>query len=220
MSLQRIINSAGSITIDKRKVTSSVLTRSGVLRTTAFLGHQPYFFTVNFTPSLTYSENRGLLEDIDTLDRVNEETINIGSSNLNLQYITRYQGNISAAGINTITVNNVVDFGNLYLNCSSIGSGSGYLFKKGDYIQPSSSYRYPYTVTADVAYTTSSNVTIPVNRPVISQTGYTFAGKSIKVGSNVTWRVKMFRKPTYTIVPYDRIQWDSEFQLVEIITDS
>jgi hypothetical protein len=104
------------------------------------------------------------------------------------------------------------------LNCSSI-SGSGFIFRKGDYIQPASSYRYPYTVTADVAYSTSSNVTIPVHRPVISQTGYTFAGKSIVVGSNVTWRVKMLKKPTYTIVPYDRIQWDSGFQLIEVITE-
>ena len=94
MSLQSIINSAGSITIDKRKVTSSVLTRSGVLRTTAFLGHQPYFFTVKFDASLKYSTNRGLLEDIDTLDRVTEEIVNIGSTNTDLEYITRYQGNM------------------------------------------------------------------------------------------------------------------------------
>ncbi len=222
MSLQRIINSAGSISIDKRKVTSSVLTRSGVLRTSAFLGHQPYFFTVNFTPSLTYSENRGLLEDIDSLDRVNEETINIGSSNLNLQYITRYQGNISAAGINTITVNNVVDFGNLYLNCSSIGAGSGYLFKKGDFIQPKGNtnvYRYTYQVTSDIAYSTSSNVAIPVHRRLFDQPGQTYIGGGIRVGKDVTWPVKMLQKPNYTILPYDRVVFDGEFQLVEVMQD-
>ncbi len=222
MSLQRIINSAGSITIDKRKVTSSVLTRSGVLRTTAFLGHQPYFFTVNFTPSLRYSENRGLLEDIDTLDRVNEEIINIGSSNLKLEYITRYQGNISAAGINTITVNNVVDFGNLYLNCSSIGSGSGYLFKKGDFIQPKGNtnvYRYTYQVTSDVAYSTGANVAIPVHRRLFDQPGQTYIGGGIRVGKDVTWPVKMLQKPNYTILPYDRVVFDGEFQLVEVMQD-
>ena len=222
MSLQKIINSAGSITIDKRKVTSSVLTRSGVLRTTAFLGHQPYFFTVNFTPSLKYSTNRGLLEDIDTLDRVTEETINIGSTNLGLEYITRYQGNISNAGIANITVNNVVDFGNLYLNCSTIGAGSGFLFKKGDFIQPKGNtnvYRYTYQVTSDIAYSTSGNVAIPVHRRLFEQPGQTFIGGGIRVGKDVTWPVKMLQKPNYTILPRDRVVFDGEFQLVEVMQD-
>jgi hypothetical protein len=222
MSLQNIINRAGSITIDKRKVTSSVLTRSGVLRTTAFLGHQPYFFTVTFTPSLQYSANRGLLEDIDTLDRVTEETINIGSSNLGLEYITRYQGNMSAASINTITVNNVVDFGNLYLNCSSVSAGSGFLFKKGDFIQPKGNtnvYRYTYQVTSDIAYSTSSNVAVPVHRRLFEQPGQTYIGGGIRVGKDVTWPVKMLQKPNYTILPYDRVVFDNEFQLVEVMQD-
>lgn len=222
MSLQSIINSAGSISIDKRKVTSSVLTRSGVLRTTAFLGHQPYFFTINFTPSLKYSENRDLLEDIDTLDRTTEEVINIGSSNLNLQYITRYQGNMTAGGISTITVNNVADFGNLYLNCSSIGAGSGFLFKKGDFIQPKGNtnvYRYTYQVTSDVAYSTGANVRIPVHRRLFEQPGQTYIGGGIKVGKDVTWPVKMLQKPNYTILPYDRVVFDGEFQLVEVMQD-
>lgn len=222
MSLQKIINSAGSISIDKRKVTSSVLTRSGVLRTTAFLGHQPYFFTVNFTPSLKYSENRGLLEDIDSLDRVTEEVINIGSSNSNLEYITRYQGDIAANAISTITVNNVADFGNLYLNCSSIGAGSGYLFKKGDFIQPKGNtnvYRYTFQVTSDIAYSTSANVRVPVHRRLFEQPGQTYIGGGIRVGKDVTWPVKMLQKPNYTILPYDRVVFDGEFQLVEVMQD-
>jgi len=217
MSIQIIVNNASSLTIDRHKTSGQTISRSGIVRTAELASNIPWFFTVEMHSGLAYSTNRALTEEIDRLDRTIEEEINIGLTNTGLNYITRYQGD--AVSITSATINSVSG-SNIYLNCSSIGAGSGYLFKKGDYIQPSSSYRYPYTVTADVAYTTSSNVTIPVNRPVISQTGYTFAGKSIKVGSNVTWRVKMFRKPTYTIVPYDRIQWDSEFQLVEIITDS
>jgi hypothetical protein len=216
MSIQTIVNNASSITIDRHKTSGQTISRSGIVRTAELASNIPWFFTIEMHNGLAYSTNRAITEEIDRLDRTIEEEINIGLTNTGLAYITRYQGD---ATLTSATINSVSG-SNIYLNCSSIGAGSGYLFKKGDYIQPSSSYRYPYTVTADVAYTTSSNVTIPVNRPVISQTGYTFAGKSIKVGSNVTWRVKMFKKPTYTIVPYDRIQWDSEFQLVEIITDS
>jgi hypothetical protein len=222
MSLQTIIDNASSITIDKRKVTSSVLTRSGVLRTTAFLGHQPYFFTVNFSATLKYSTNRDLLEDLDTLDRVNEETIDIGTTNTKLNYITRYQGNMTNASISTITVNNVADFGNLYLNCSSVSAGSGFLFKKGDFIQPKGNtnvYRYTYQVTSDVAYSVNANVRVPVHRRLFEQPGQTYIGGGIKVGKDVTWPVKMLQKPNYTILPYDRVVFDSEFQLVEVMQD-
>lgn len=225
MSIQRIINSAGSISIDKRKVTSSVLTRSGVLRTTAFLGHQPYFFTVTFTPSLKYSENRDLLEDLDRLDRVTEETINIGSSNLGLEYITRYQGNASNASLSTITVNNVADFGNLHLNCSSVTGSTGFLFKKGDFIQPkgnSNVYRYTYQVTSDITLASaagSSDVSVPVHRRLFEQPGQNYYGGGINVGKNVTWPVKMLQKPNYTILPYDRVVFDGDFQLVEVMQD-
>jgi hypothetical protein len=214
MSIQTIVNNASSITIDRHKTSGQTISRSGLLRTAELASNVPWLFTVEMHNGLAYSTNRAVTEEIDRLDRTIEETINIGSSNTGLAYITAYQG---GATLTSATINSVSG-SNIYLNCSSI-SGSGFIFRKGDYIQPASSYRYPYTVTADVAYSTSSNVTIPVHRPVISQTGYTFAGKSIVVGSNVTWRVKMLKKPTYTIVPYDRIQWDSGFQLIEVITE-
>ena len=214
MSIQTIVNNASSITIDRHKTSGQTISRSGILRTAELASNVPWLFTVEMHNGLAYSTNRAVTEEIDRLDRTIEETINIGSSNAGLAYITAYQG---GATLTSATINSVSG-SNIYLNCSSI-SGSGFIFRKGDYIQPASSYRYPYTVTADVPYSTSSNVTIPVHRPVISQTGYTFAGKGIVVGSNVTWRVKMLKKPTYTIVPYDRIQWDSEFQLIEVITE-
>jgi hypothetical protein len=217
MSIQTIVNNASSITIDRHKTSGQTISRSGELRTAELASNIPWLFTVEMHNGLAYSTNRAVTEEIDRLDRTIEEEINIGNTNTGLAYITRYQGD--AAGITSATIANVSG-SNIYLNCSSIGAGSGYLFRKGDYIQPSGGYRYPYTVTADVAYSTSSNVTIPVNRPTITQALYSFPGKGIVVGSNVSWRVKMLKKPTYTIVPYDRIQWDSEFQLIEIIVSA
>jgi hypothetical protein len=222
MSLQKIINSATAITIDKRKVTSSVLTRSGVLRTTSFTGHQPYFFTVSFSASLKYSTNRDLLEDIDTLDRVNEETVNIGNTNPKLSYITAYQGNMSDDSISNITVNSSADTGNLYLDCSSVTPSTGFLFKKGDFVQPSGNtgaYRYAFQVTSDVAYSTDANVAIPIHRQLFEQPGQTYVGGGIQVGSDVTWAVKMLQKPNYTILPHDRVIFDGDFQLIEVMQD-
>jgi len=216
MSIQTIVDNAVSITIDRHKTSGQTISRSGVLRTAEVAANIPWYFTVQMHSGLTYSDNRGLVEEIDRLDRTVEEEIDIGSNNTRLAYLTSYQGD--ASGITSTTIANVSG-SNIYLNCSSAGSGT-YLFRKGDYIQPSGGYRYPYTVTADVPFSTSSNVTIPVNRPVITQNLYSFPGKSIVVGSNVSWRVKMLKKPYYSIIPYDRLEFSDSFQLVEVIVST
>jgi hypothetical protein len=216
MGFQTIINNASDITIDRRKAASTVITRSGHLRTAERLP-SVYLFNVNVADGLTYSTNRSLIEELDRLDRTIEEEINIGTSNTGLAYITQYQGNLTPAQINQITVTSATG-GNIVLNTTSVsGSPTGDIFKKGDYIQLDTNYRYPYTVTADVTFSGSS-VTVPINRGFISQTGYTVSGKGIEVGSDVTWRVKALQNPTYSIIPYDRISFSGAFQLVEVIT--
>lgn len=226
--LQSIIDSAGSITWSSGPVTSSVLTRNGVLRTTSLASYQPWSFTVTFPASLKYSRNRDLLRDIDTLDRINEETINIGNTNPALAYVTAYQGNASTASLNSITcISASASESNLYLNCSSVTGSTGYLFRKGDFVQPKGNtggYRYTYQVTSDVTLASaagSSNVRVGVHRDVYSMTPYgvTIGGSGIKWGANVTFPVKMLQKPSYTILPYDRVVFDSEFQLIEAVKD-
>jgi hypothetical protein len=216
MSLQTIINNASDITIDRRKGASTVITRSGHVKTAERLP-SVYSFTINIPDSLTYSTNRSLLEELDRLDKTIEEEINIGTSNTGLAYITQYQGNLTPTQIGQITVTSATG-GNIVLNTTSVtGSPTGDIFKKGDYIQLDNNYRYPYTVTSDVAYSGSS-VTVPINRGFLDQSGYTVSGKGINVGSDVTWRVKALENPTYSIIPHDRISFNGSFRLVEIIT--
>ena len=216
MSLQTIINNASDITIDRRKGASTVITRSGHVKTAERLP-SVYSFTINIPDSLTYSTNRSLLEELDRLDKTIEEEINIGTSNTGLAYITQYQGNLTPTQIGQITVTSATG-GNIVLNTTSVtGSPTGDIFKKGDYIQLDTNYRYPYTVTSDVAYSGSS-VTVPIHRGFIEQSGYTVSGKGINVGSDVTWRVKALENPTYSIIPHDRISFNGSFRLVEIIT--
>lgn len=228
MSLQSIIDSAGSITWSSGPVTSSVLTRNGVLRTTSLASYQPWSFTVTFPASLKYSQNRDLLRDIDTLDRITEETVNIGNTNPAIAYVTAYQGNASLASLNSITcISGLSDESNLYLNCSSVTGSTGYLFRKGDFIQPKGNtggYRYTYQITSDITLASAagdSNVAVPVHRDVYSMIPYgvTIGGAGIKWGANVTFPVKMLQKPSYTILPYDRVVFDSEFQLIEAVKD-
>ena len=214
MSLQTIVNNATYVTIDKKKVAAQSVSRSGVVLTAERTSVVPYRFIIGMHEGLTYSTNRGLLEDIDALDVTTESTIEFGDSNSGLAFLTKYQGDSSGIGSITITGSSAAT---LIINAGAAGSGT-YLFKKGDYIQPASGYRYPYQVTADVAHTTSSSVVIPIHRPFIEQSGYSLNGKSLLVGNDVTFKVKMVLKPSYSAVPIDRISFTDDFELIEIIT--
>lgn len=214
MSLQTIVNNATYVTIDKKKVASQSVSRSGVVLTAERTSVVPYRFIIGMHEGLKYSENRGLLEDIDALDVTTESTVEFGGSNTGLAFLTKYLGDSSGIGSVSIIGSSAAT---LIINASAAGSGT-YLFKKGDYIQPASGYRYPYQVTADVAHTTSASVIIPIHRPFIEQSGYSLNGKSLLVGNDVTFKVKMATKPSYSAVPIDRISFTDDFELIEIIT--
>ena len=218
MSIQAIIDESTFLTINKRKVAASTVSRSGHLKT-ADRGVNFYQFTVGMHDGLTYSANRNLLEDLDTQDITVEANVSL-NNNSNMQYLTNYQGNVSQSSLNNITM--VGHNGaNLFINCNSGVSGSGTLFKKGDYIQPkgnTSTYRYPYQVTSDVAFSTGANVTVPVHRGVLTQTGVALTSGGIRVGNDVRFHVKATRMPTYSIVPHDRISFSGNFELMEVIT--
>ena len=217
MSFQTIIDNATFITIDKRKTTAMSVSRSGHVKTAE---RQPsvYKFTVGSVPGLKYSENRGVLEDIDTADRVTEANISL-ANNSGMNYITAYQGDVTDAELNDIVMVGG-DGKELYINCSGV-TGSGTLFKKGDFVQPagnSNIYRYPYQVTSYVSFSASANVTIPVHRPVLSQTGQVITSGGLRTGTECRFHVKAMTCPTYSIVPYDMIQFAGDFEFVEIIT--
>jgi hypothetical protein len=217
MSLQTIIDNATYLDIDIRKQSGSTLSRSGHYKT-ADRNVNVYSFKVGMHEGLTYSTNRGVIQDIYTTGATNESNISL-NNNSNMNYLTAYQGDIAGAQLNNITVNGV--FGaEIYVDCSG-ATGSGNLFEKGDFIQPkgnTDTYRYPYQVTSDVAFSTGSNITIPVHRPVLSQSGVALTSGGIKVGNDVRWHVKMLTLPQYSVVPHDRIAFSDDFTLIEVIT--
>jgi hypothetical protein len=220
MSIQTIINNAQSLQIDKTKLTAQTISRSGRVLTAEVASAVPYRFTVQMHSGLKYSDNRGMLEELDRLDRIEEEEIDIGDTNTGLQYITAYQGDMTAPQRAALRTASGTAFSgtNLYINTIPVAGGIGYLFRKGDFVQiGSGTYRYPYQVTADVPYTNISNVTIPVHRAVIAQDGVSLTSGSVNYGKNVSWRVKMLQKPSYSVVPHDRIEFDSDFQFIEVI---
>ena len=213
MSLQTIVDNATYVTIYRKKIAGQSISRSGRLLTSEVVSAVPYQFTSGMHGGLQYSTNRGLTEDLNALDVTEEATIDIGTTNTSLAYITKYLGD--STGIGSITCVSATG-STLTVNATNAGTGT-FLFKKGDYIQPASGYRYPYQVTADVAHTTSSSVAIPISRNFIPQSGYTLSGKGIVVGSAVTWKVKMLNKPKYSVLPGDLLQFDDKFEFIEFI---
>lgn len=211
MSIQTFLDRATFLTVDKRKVSAQTITRSGHVKTAEVASANPYRFAFGVTAGYTYSENRGALEDLDSLDITVEEQIDIGTTNTNLSYLTALQGTLG--GSPTITSASGLS---IVVNTSG-ATGSGTALKKGDFIQPGTGYRYPYQVTADVTWNASS-ITVPIHRPFITQSGYTVSGKPLLLGSAVTWNVKMVNKPSYTVLPHDRFSLDNDVELVEIIT--
>ena len=213
MSLQTIVDNATFVTIYRKKIAGQSISRSGRLLTSEVVSAVPYQFTSGMHSGLQYSANRGLTEELNALDVTEEATIDIGTTNTSLAYITKYLGDSTGIGACTITGSS----GNtLIINATNAGTGT-FLFKKGDYVQPASGYRYPYQVTADVAHTTAASVTIPLSRTFIPQDSYSLNGKLFVVGSACTWKVKMINKPRYSVLPGDILQFDDKFEFIEFI---
>ena len=218
MSIQKVIDNAGFITINKRKGVGQTISRSGHVKT-ALQQQSIYRFTVSVPDGLKYSENRDFLEDLDTLDVITEANVDIGSTNAGLSYLTAYQGDANTTQLSALALNSTSG-STLYVDTTSASGHSGTLFKKGDYIQPlgnTSTYRYPYQVTSDVSFT-SGNLAVSVHRPILSQDGVALTSGGFRIGNDVRFNIKAMVMPVYNVIPYNLISFDGNFEFMEVIT--
>lgn len=227
MGIQTVIDRAETITVLKKKLNGSTISRSGRIRTAQVASAQPFRFTVEYAPMQQYTPLRGVLEELDRLDTIFTEAIDIGSTNAGLSWITGYQGDLTPAQLGQISVVSA-SAQTITLSTQNVtgSSATDYLVKAGDYIQFDSGYKYPYCVTQDVQIgatggsgTDGTEVSISVHRPILSQDSYTIAGKGILVGNDVTWQVKMLSKPNYTVLPSRYVEFTGSFELMELIED-
>ena len=221
MSLQTIIDNATYVEFNIREQFASTLSRSGHYKT-ADRNVNVYSFKIGMHDGLKYSTNRSVIQDIYTTGSTNEANISL-NNNSGMNYLTEYQGSLSSGQQAEVTLNST--FGSeIYVDTTGVtGNVSGYthLVKKGDFIQPkgnTDTYRYPYQVTSDVAWSSAANITIPVHRPILSQDGVALTSGGAKFGNDVRWQVKITNLPKYTIVPHDLLQFTEDFELVEVIT--
>jgi hypothetical protein len=220
MSLQTIINSSTNIQIMRPRMTAQQVTRSGRLISNTVDTARPWRFHVTYRPAKRYAEARGMLEDLDFLDRSYTQDIDIGSTNPKLSYITGYQGDNPDASLTLQSTNNY----SREITVSYTGANNGgILLKKGDYIQPgqTSGYPYVYTVTGDVtANSSSGTVTVPIHRNFIPYNypeEATFIGRPIAVGTQCRFRVQIISRPNAQVQVDQFLGFESEFVLQEVI---
>lgn len=211
MSIQTIIDSAQSITINRRAVVAQSVSRSQQIKT-AERGYRVWKFTVSPSPGLKWENYRGMIEAIDNKDKITETQISL-ANNANMGWTVAYQGEFTQGALDAITISSVTG-NSLTLTTLPTVSSTTIAFKAGDYIQPDGS-RYPYTVVNTVLRGSGNTITLTVNRGMIAD--ITLANAGILVGSQVTWRVVPVMLPDYTLTPGRFIAWSGDFELMEVI---
>jgi len=221
MSLQQIINSSTNLQIIRPRMTAQQVTRSGRLISNTVDTARPWRFQVTYRPAKRYSEARGMLEDLDFLDRAYTEDIDIGATNPKLSYITGYQGDNPDA---TMIMKSTNEYDSAITVDYTGASNGGFLLRKGDFIQPgrTSGYPYVYTVIGDVTIDSASgtDLTIPIHRNFIP---YNYPDESIfidqpvAVGKDCRFRVQMIARPNAQVQVDQFLGFESEFVLQEVI---
>lgn len=215
MSFQTILDINQSFTVNNRRMIGQMTSRSGQVTIAQYLTSVPWVFTVRPHEYLYYPQVRAVIQAIDNADRQLSSTLSFDTSNL--EWFTAYQGELSTAQANALTLASVppANSQNLTIgNLPSVGS-TVLVFKAGDFLQLGT---YVYKVTANVARGSAATVTVPIHRPVI---GTPILGTLTAVGKAVYFTVVAQQCPTYTLNPMTNgayVQWDDEFIFREYVT--
>ena len=194
--LQSILNYCNGLQIDRRKVVGIQYTRNEIPRVSQTPTKNPWKFTLDMPARYRYNEARSLMEQLDNLDRITPQVITF--SNLpQLSWIFRYQGEMSVANRNAITVTSFV--GNqLVLGNLPVIPSTRVLFAPNDLIQIGNNY-YPFTSTTQILRGTGATVTVTTNRPNIITASV--VGNGITVGNSCSFTMFCPNMPTYKLIP-------------------
>jgi hypothetical protein len=225
MSLTTILSISESVGINDQRFVGQVVSRNQRISTSEIITVVPFGFNLTPMNYLRYSENRDLLNSLRIPDKALEQYLNFGATGW-VNYI-QYQGNflegqIASAQWQTSSANKNLVLGNL-----PTVPATDYVVKAGDFCQVG---RYAYIATADVLRGSSSTVTIPVHRnlitPLVSPVSAVIGqyGTTVSMGGSaytgVTFPVVLREYPTYTLMPIKNdsfIQWSGSFIAFESV---
>lgn len=215
MSFQSILDINQSFTVNNRRMIGQMYSRSGQVTIAQYLTSVPWVFTVRPHQYLYYPQVRAVVQAIDNADRQLSSTLSFDTTSL--QWFTAYQGELSTAEVNALTLASVPPANSQNLTIGNLPSVAStvLVFKAGDFLQLGT---YVYKVTANVARGSSSTVTVPIHRPVI---GTPVVGTLTAVGKAVYFTVVAQQCPTYTLNPMADgayVQWDDDFIFREYVT--
>lgn len=215
MSFQTIFDIQQSMTVNNRRTVGQQVSRSGQIRVAQYLTAVPWVFTVTPHAYLPYATSRDVIQTIDNLDRQLPETITFSSDNLS--WFTKYQGSLTTAQANALTLAAIPDPNSQTITVGNLPSvpSSSFVFKAGDFLQIGN---YTYKVTQNVTRGVNTTVSVSLHRPII---GTPSTGTLAGVGNACEFTVLAERCPTYTLMPAPGgafVQWDEPFVFREDIT--
>lgn len=223
--LQDIINKASGIGINRRKVVGIQITRNEIPRTSLTPTRNPWRFTIEMPPVLSWWNNRSLVEYLDNIDTYSPQLVNF--SNSCISWIFRYQGALTNAQINALRVSSIAGTNLTLTNLNTAGIPIGrVLFEPNDLIQIGTN-PYPFTSVNQVVATGSNTVTFQTSRPMDFLSVGAYSNQAISVGANCTFNMFCPNMPTYKLVPGNyyavngtkvnnaRIEFSDPFELYE-----
>jgi hypothetical protein len=209
MSIQSVINLAGSIKFDRRRVVGVQYSRNEIAYRSETPTRNPWRLTVDVNAVIPYANVRSIIEELDRKDRTIPEVVNLANSRL-----LTYQGGLSAGNRAGITVQSFTGT-NLVLNNLPSVSSSTVILSKGDFIQIANKY-YPFTSTSDVLRGSGTSVAVTTHRAnFISDS---VVGSALAYGASCQFNLFCPNMPTYTVIPGgsgNLIKFDGSFELVE-----
>lgn len=204
MSFQWLVDNASNLTLECRPVIASTVARSGVTRRIV-RGNAVWRFIITPPETAKYSEIRKDLTNLEK-DYATSAAVTLNfANNPGLAYIFAYQGDNPNPNGNIL-----VSFtkGSTTVNYTDAGSYTGYVFRAGDYLRWGTKL---YRVEADVPVGAGS---FTVNRPILENTA---ANAAIFVGPPSSISVECVQASSFSIIPYDRIQFSGDWVFVEKI---
>jgi hypothetical protein len=204
MSFQWIIDNAESISMERKQVVASTVSRSGVVRAVG-RGGQVWRFEVKLPDGIAWTNIR---RDITLSENLGElSSGNIKLNNAGHSWLSGYTGN---ATVLTSWAATIVKGATSLTLTSNPTITSGLKFRAGDFIQLGTTGKV-YTVAADVAF--NSN-TVALHRPILEASATNVA---IQVGPNAQWTVRCVDFPTWTLFARDQVSWSGPFVFYEVI---
>jgi hypothetical protein len=205
MSFQWIIDNAETVSINRKQVVATSVSRDGTTRAVS-RGGQFWRFEVKLPDGPRWTDYRQLISQAERLDRTTSATIQFNDTGH--AWLVGYQGNSAnytgfqatwTQGATSITLT------------TSPTTASGFKFRAGDFIQLGTTGKV-YTVAADVAF--NSN-TVTLHRPVLDATQA--SATPIRVAENCQFSVICTQFPDWTLFARDQVSWSGPFVFHEVL---